>query len=131
MAWFSNWDDPFGADDVDVAAPGVNVLSYYKNGELSYLNGTSMAAPGVAGLLITGGVSEGEMVTPNGAGYADPFALIDETDDIIGDDGEDDSDEDEDLPGEDEDNNDGEDDKMMKMLMMVKTTMMKTPLMMM
>lgn len=75
MASFSNWDDPNNGDDVDFAAPGVNVLSYYKNGQLAYLSGTSMAAPAVAGLLITGGVESGEMVTPNGAGYADPFAL--------------------------------------------------------
>ena len=36
-----NW-----GDDVDVAAPGVNVKSYYKNDQLANLNGTSMAAPG-------------------------------------------------------------------------------------
>ena len=75
MASFSNWDDPNGGDDVDVAAGGVNVLSYYKNGELTYLNGTSMATPAVAGLLITGGLKNGDLVKPNGAGYADPFAI--------------------------------------------------------
>ena len=75
MAGFSNWDDPNGGDDVDVAAPGVNVLSYYKNGELEYLDGTSMATPAVAGLLITGGLKEGKLVTPNAAGYSDPFAI--------------------------------------------------------
>ena len=75
MANFSNWDDPNGGDDVDVAAPGVNVLSYYKEGKLEYLNGTSMAAPAVAGLLITGGLKEGQLVTPNAAGYSDPFAI--------------------------------------------------------
>ena len=112
MAWFSNWDDPSGEDDVDVAAPGVNVLSYYKNGQLEYLNGTSMAAPGVAGLLITGGVEEGEMVTPNGAGYADPFALT-VTEGNSDDDDEDNDDDNQDDPDDgngDEDNgNDNED----------------------
>jgi hypothetical protein len=39
------------------------------------LSGTSMAAPHVAGLLLMGGVEEGEMVTANSAGHADPFAL--------------------------------------------------------
>ena len=113
MAWFSNWDDPSGADDVDVAAPGVNVLSYYKNGELSYLNGTSMAAPGVAGLLITGGVEEGEMVTPNGAGYADPFALTvsegSEDDEDDEDDGNDNEDTPDDGNGDEDNGDDGED----------------------
>ena len=79
MAWFSNWDDPIGADDVDIAAPGVNVKSYYKNDQLAYLNGTSMAAPGVAGLLITGGLEAGNNVIAGADQYADPFALTKNT----------------------------------------------------
>ena len=75
MAWFSNWDNQIGGDDVDVAAPGVNVKSYYKNDQLANLNGTSMAAPGVAGLLITGGLVEGDDVIANSGGNSDPFAL--------------------------------------------------------
>ena len=75
MPGFTNWDDPNGGDDVDVAAPGVFVRSYYKNGQQAYLSGTSMAAPHVAGLLLMGGVKEGEMVTPNWANQSDPFAL--------------------------------------------------------
>jgi thermitase len=35
---------------VDVAAPGSDILSTYDNGLYSYLSGTSMASPHVAGL---------------------------------------------------------------------------------
>jgi len=78
MASWSNWDRLDGADavdDVDLAAPGVNVLSYYVNGQLANLSGTSMAAPHVAGLLLMGGVQAGDLVKPFHAGTADPFAL--------------------------------------------------------
>ena len=75
MASWSNWDNPNGGDDVDYAAPGVNVLSYYKGKKLALMSGTSMAAPHVAGLLLTGGVQKGKNVTSNAAGYTDPFAL--------------------------------------------------------
>ena len=75
MPSWSNWDDQSGGDDVDVAAPGVGVYSYYKNGQLAYLSGTSMAAPHVAGALLIGGIKNGEMVTSNQSGYSDPFAL--------------------------------------------------------
>ena len=44
-ASFSN----YGATTVDIGAPGVNILSTYGTNGYSYLNGTSMAGPHVAG----------------------------------------------------------------------------------
>lgn len=82
MTSWSNWDridSSDSVDDVDVAAPGVGVYSYYRNGSLAYLSGTSMATPHVAGLLLTGGVKTGDLVTPYYAGTADPFALAAQT----------------------------------------------------
>jgi subtilisin len=50
-ATFSN----FGNDVVDYAAPGVRILSTYKDGLYAKMSGTSMAAPHVAGLLLLRG----------------------------------------------------------------------------
>ena len=50
-ASFSN----FGNDVVDYAAPGVRILSTYKDGLYAKMSGTSMAAPHVAGLLLLRG----------------------------------------------------------------------------
>ncbi len=59
LATFSN----YGATSVDLAAPGVNIVSTYLNGGTDTLQGTSMACPHVAGAmaLLT---SENEDITP-------------------------------------------------------------------
>ena len=46
LAWFSN----YGANSVDLGAPGVGVYSTMPNNSYGYLDGTSMASPHVAGV---------------------------------------------------------------------------------
>ena len=51
FASFSN----FGNDVVDYAAPGVRIVSTYKDGNYARMSGTSQAAPHIAGLLLING----------------------------------------------------------------------------
>jgi subtilisin family serine protease len=64
FASFSN----YGNDVVDYAAPGVRILSTYKEGKYAYMTGTSMATPHVAGLLLLKGAN----ITTNGVAKKDP-----------------------------------------------------------
>lgn len=70
LASFSN----FGNSPVDYAAPGVNIASCYKNGSYTYLDGTSMAAPHVAGILLLGELGGIDRVTGDPDGKPDLIA---------------------------------------------------------
>jgi len=68
-ASFSN----FGNPPVDYAEPGVAIPSTYKNGGYATFSGTSMAAPHLAGILLTGRArSDG---TVNGDPDGDPDTI--------------------------------------------------------
>lgn len=71
FASFSN----YGNDVVDFAAPGVKILSTYKDGKYAIMSGTSMAAPHVTGLLlINNGVLNSKGVAIDDPdGTADPI----------------------------------------------------------
>ena len=72
FASFSN----YGNDAVDYAAPGVRILSTYKNGQYAKMSGTSMAAPHLAGLLLINGgvIHQSGTATGDPDGTPDPIA---------------------------------------------------------
>jgi subtilisin family serine protease len=71
FASFSNYGNP----PVEYAAPGVDILSLWKDGGTNTISGTSMATPHVAGvLLVTGGnPSTDGTATSDPDGDADPI----------------------------------------------------------
>jgi subtilisin family serine protease len=71
FASFSNYGNP----PVDYCAPGVGVLSCYKSGGYATANGTSMAAPHVAGILLMGSVNSNSTVNNDPDGTADDIAI--------------------------------------------------------
>ncbi len=70
FAYFSNYGNP----PVDFAAPGVSVLSLWKDSGTRTISGTSMAAPHVAGILLLGDVKSSGTAIGDPDGNPDPIA---------------------------------------------------------
>ena len=70
LASWSNYGNP----PVDFAAPGVRILSLFKNGSTAVYSGTSMAAPHVAGILLLGRVRSDGVACRDPDGNPDPIA---------------------------------------------------------
>lgn len=75
FASFSNWSGPTDPP-VEFAAPGVDILSLWKDGGVDTISGTSMATPHVAGLLLVtnGGPTTDGNASGDPDGDPDPIA---------------------------------------------------------
>jgi len=69
FASFSN----FGNPPVDYCAPGVSIKSTWKGGGYNTINGTSMAAPHAAGVLLLGNAKSSGTVSGDPDGNPDPI----------------------------------------------------------
>jgi subtilisin family serine protease len=70
LAWFSNWGNP----PISYAAPGVGILSLLPGGGTITHSGTSMSAPHVAGLLLTGRINASKVACGDPDGTPDAIA---------------------------------------------------------
>lgn len=71
-AYFSN----FGNPPIDYAEPGVSILSLRLGGGTTTMSGTSMAAPHLAGILLTGGVGTNGLAVGDPDNSADPIGVV-------------------------------------------------------
>ena len=70
-ASYSNYGNP----PVDYAEPGSSIKSTWKDGAYNTISGTSMATPHLAGLLLTGAVRSGGVVTGDPDGNPDVIGV--------------------------------------------------------
>lgn len=73
FASFSNFSGPTNPP-IEFAAPGVSVLSTWKDGGTNTISGTSMASPHVAGILLAGSISSDGSANGDPDGDPDPIA---------------------------------------------------------